>query len=95
MARASIAENTRRAYAGALRRLEEWLGGRPLSDPLLATYLGHLFDAGVSPAVAGQVVASVRFRAHLAGIPLTRRGSYRTRAGRVPPRWPRQGTRAR
>ena len=69
LAGASIAENTRRAYAGALGRLEEWLGGRPPSDPLLAAYLGHLFDAGVSPAVAGQVVASVRFRAHLAGIP--------------------------
>ena len=65
----SIAENTRRAYAGALRRLEEWLGGQPLNDPLLAAYLGHLFDAGVSPSVAAQVVASVRFRAHLAGIP--------------------------
>ena len=69
LAGASIAENTWRAYSRALRRLEEWLGGRPLSDPLLAAYLGHLFDAGVSPAVAGQVVASVRFRTHLAGIP--------------------------
>ena len=39
LAGASIAENTRRAYSGALGRLEEWLGGRPLSDPLLAAEL--------------------------------------------------------
>ena len=53
LAGASIAEHTWRAYSGALRRFEAWLGGRPLSDPLLAAYLGHLLDAGVSPAVAG------------------------------------------
>ena len=99
LAGASIAENTWRAYSGALRRLEEWLGGRPLSDPLLAAYLGHLFDAGVSPAVAGQVVASVRFRAHLAGIPspageaTTRVLAGFRRAGRARGRGPADGVR--
>ena len=36
---------TRRAYAGALQRLNGWLSGRPLSDPRLTEYLGDL--AGV------------------------------------------------
>lgn len=64
---ASISENTRRTYAGALDRLDETLAGRPLADASLAEYLAGLHEAGKSPAVAGIVVAAVRFRARLAG----------------------------
>ena len=45
--------------ARALERLEGWLAGRTLEDGALADYLAQLFDAGRSPAVAGQVVAAV------------------------------------
>ena len=64
---ASLAPATRRAYVRALERLEGWLAGRTLEDGALADYLAQLFDAGRSPAVAGQVVAAVRLRAKLAG----------------------------
>ena len=36
---ASVSVNTRRAYEGALRRLRDWLAGRPLDDATLAEYL--------------------------------------------------------
>ena len=36
---ASVSPNTRRAYAGALRRLDAWLADRPLHDVTLAAYL--------------------------------------------------------
>ena len=39
-------DDTRRAYAGALRRLDTWLGGRELDDARLAAYLAELFDSG-------------------------------------------------
>ena len=76
---ASLAPATRRAYVRALERLEGWLAGRTLEDGALADYLAQLFDAGRSPAVAGQVVAAVRLRAKLAGTtspagPATARG---------------------
>ena len=38
---ASVSPNTRRAYAGALRRLDAWLDGRPLHDVTLAAYRAH------------------------------------------------------
>ena len=52
LAAGSISENTRRAYAGAFGCFEEWLGDWRLNDPLLAAYLGRLFDTGASPAGA-------------------------------------------
>ena len=64
---ASISENTRAAYTGALRRLDEALAGPPLTDGALAAYLSHLFESGSSPSVANQTVAAVKFRAKLAG----------------------------
>ena len=67
LAAASLAPATRRAYVRALERLESWLAGRTLDDGALADYLAQIFDAGRSPAVAGQVVAAVRLRAKLAG----------------------------
>ena len=69
LADASISVNTRRAYAGALRRLDAWRGAAPLTDALLAAYLGELFEAGRAPATAALAVAAVRFRATLAGQP--------------------------
>ena len=69
LADASISVNTRRAYAGALARLDAWRGPAPLTDARLATYLGAIFEAGRAPATAALAVAAVRFRAKLAGQP--------------------------
>ena len=69
LADASISVNTRRAYAGALRRLDAWRGPAPVDDASLAVYLGALFEAGRAPATAALAVAAVRFRAKLAGQP--------------------------
>ena len=66
---ASISLNTRRAYLGALRRLDAWRGTAPVDDASLAVYLGELFEAGRAPATAALAVAAVRFRAKLAGQP--------------------------
>ena len=60
--KASIAENTQKAYQRALHGLETWLSGRTLSDPLLANYITGLHEAGKSPATIGQVVASVKWQ---------------------------------
>ena len=59
LAGASLSENTRRAYAGALRRLDRWLDGRRLDDAALAAYLASLYETGRSPAVAGMAAAAV------------------------------------
>ena len=69
LADASISVNTRRAYAGALRRLDAWRGDAPVDDASLAVYLGTIFEAGRAPATAALAVAAVRFRAKLAGHP--------------------------
>ena len=60
--KASIAENTLKAYQRALQGLEMWLSGRTLSDALLASYLTSLHEAGKSPATIGQVVAAVKWQ---------------------------------
>ena len=39
LADASISRNTRRAYAGALRRLDAWRGPAPLTDAVIASLL--------------------------------------------------------
>ena len=69
LADASISVNTRRAYLGALARLDAWRGPAPVDDALLAAYLGAIFEAGRAPATAALAVAAVRFRAKLAGQP--------------------------
>ena len=43
---ASVSDNTRRAYAGALGQLDAWLDGRQLDNAALAAYLAELHDAG-------------------------------------------------
>ena len=55
-----MANATRKAYAGALARLQGWLAGRRLDDALLAAHLGDLFDEGLSPSSAKHVVYAVR-----------------------------------
>ena len=66
---ASVSENTRRAYAGSLRRLDAWLDGRELDDVTLAAYLAELHDAGRASSSASMAVAAACFRAKLAGQP--------------------------
>ena len=67
---ASVSENTRRAYAGALRRLDAWLDGRELYDVTLAAYLAELHDAGRAASSASMAVAAACFRAKLTGQPV-------------------------
>ena len=69
LAEASISPNTRRAYSGALRRLDAWLDGRPVVDATLAAYLAELHDQGRAPASAATAVAAACFRARLADEP--------------------------
>ena len=60
--KASIAENTLKAYQRALQKLTDWLSGQTLSDALLANYITSLHDNGKSPATIGQVVAAVKWQ---------------------------------
>ena len=66
---ASLSDNTRRAYAGALGRLDAWLDGQKLDDAALAAYLAELHDADRAASSAAMAVAAARFRAKLAGVP--------------------------
>ena len=60
--KASIAENTLKAYQRALQSLTVWLAGRTLSDALLANYITQLHETGKSPATIGQVIAAVKWQ---------------------------------
>ena len=60
--KASIAENTQKAYQRALQSLTTWLSGRTLSDALLANYITVLHETGKSPATIGQVLAAVKWQ---------------------------------
>ena len=60
--KASIAENTLKAYQRALQSLTAWLAGRTLSDALLANYITILHETGKSPATIGQAVAAVKWQ---------------------------------
>ena len=53
------AENTRKAYTGALRRYESSLDGRPPTDRVLAGYLGAMYDDGLAPQSGVTAVAAV------------------------------------
>ena len=57
---AALAATTRKAYAGALRRFDDWLGGRPPIDSFLARHLDDMFRRGLAPARAALVVAAIR-----------------------------------
>ena len=60
--KASIADNTLKAYQRALQSLTAWLAGRTLSDTLLADYITTLHEDGKSPATIGQLVAAVKWQ---------------------------------
>ena len=60
--KASIAENTLKAYQRALQSLTVWLAGKTLSDALLANYITQLHETGKSPATIGQTVAAVKWQ---------------------------------
>ena len=60
--KASLAENTLKAYQRALQSLTAWLSGRTLSDALLATYITELHKAGKSPATISQTIAAVKWQ---------------------------------
>ena len=62
LADASISVNTRRAYLGALARLDAWRGTAPVDDARLAAYLAHMFESGRAPATAALAVAADRGR---------------------------------
>ena len=59
---ASIAENTKRTYAAALKRLDAGLAGQDLTDASLALYLASLHAAGLSPAFDGKARAAAGAR---------------------------------
>ena len=65
---ASIAENTKRTYSAALKRLDAALAGQDLTDASLALYLASVHAVGLSPAVAAMAVAAVKFRFRLQGL---------------------------
>ena len=52
LADASLSVNTRRAYLGALARVDAWRGAAPVDDARLAAYLAHVFESGRAPATA-------------------------------------------
>ena len=60
------------------------LPGARSTPPPSAEYLAARFEAGHSPAVAGQVVAAVRFYTKLGDQASPNRVGHRTGAGRVP-----------
>ena len=63
----SMNGNTRRAYVGATGRLEDWLGGRRLTDAALASYIRHLTKAGRGASTAEQTLSALRFHARSHG----------------------------
>ena len=91
LAAASLSANTRRAYSGALRRLNAWLAGRALKDATLAGYLAELHEQGRAPSSASPALAAARFRARLAGAP----SPARERTGADPRGLPSDRRRAR
>ena len=60
--KASVAENTLKAYQRALQSLTAWLSARTLSDTLLANYITQLYESGKSPATIAQAVAAVKWQ---------------------------------
>ena len=65
----AITANTRRAYQGALSRLDTWLNDRPLDDPILAEYVQYLHSQGKAPNTISLAVTAAVFRARLVDIP--------------------------
>ena len=47
---ASVSTNTRETYARALRQIDVWRDGQPITDTRLAGYLAALYDASRTPS---------------------------------------------
>ena len=68
----SITPNTKRAYAGHLRRLFEFAaieGATELTDTTLRDFCHHLESQGKSPATISQAIAAAVFWAKIQGTP--------------------------
>ena len=63
----SIADNTRAAYAAALRTLDAAVPVDRQTDATIADHIAGLHAAGAAPASIALVVAAVQFRAKIAG----------------------------
>ena len=62
---ASLAPQTKVAYGSALKGLEEFRAGAPLTDDLIAAYITELHNNGRAPAVAALVLCAVKLQANL------------------------------
>ena len=69
LVKAGVSANTKRAYQAALAHFDRALAGQPATDTVVADYLAVLYEQGKSPATCGQVVAAIKFRAKLQGVP--------------------------
>ena len=69
---ASVSPNTRRAYTGALRRLDAWLDGRELHDVTLAAYLAELHDTGRASSSASMTTPGTKSASWCCGAGMTR-----------------------
>ncbi len=63
----SIADNTRTAYAAALRTLDAAVPVDQHADSTIADHIAGLHGAGAAPASIALVVAAIQFRAKIAG----------------------------
>lgn len=59
----SHAPNTLKSYHNAIKKLGTWLGGRVLTDSVLANYITELHQEGKSPATINVVVSAVKCQA--------------------------------
>ena len=69
LAESALAQGTRDTYVRAVRQFDDWRGGRTPTDPLLADYMGVLFERGLAPATAETAVAAIADRARRDGVP--------------------------
>ena len=77
----SIADSTLRRYQRLSEQIAAWLGGRVLSDALLADYITELHTEGKSPATISQAVAAVKWQAKNNGIEIVGPRTTRTLDG--------------
>ena len=63
--RDSKSSHTLRAYSGALRRLDAWMGDAQLTDQAIVAYLGYLDAEDKSPVVAQTTLAAVSWRCEM------------------------------
>ena len=77
----SIADSTLKRYQTLSKQIETWLGGVPLTDPLLAAYITALYEAGKSPSTIAQVVAAAKWQARHYGVEIVGEVTSKTLAG--------------